>query len=144
MTVNTATWLNHRKQFFKGFKIVFPYCFLYYFRAALIKADIQFRRNNMLRNEDEEFWTLKYSTMPLNIRWNHTLVNPTFKITWNNVLLFLLQIWKTGILMFLWLCFLPLILLAKSVVKFQALEAAIRLTEILNLLDVSIKSLYLE
>ena len=26
MTVNTATWLNHTKQFFKGFKIIFPYC----------------------------------------------------------------------------------------------------------------------
>ena len=23
--LNTATWLNHRKQFFKGFKIIFPY-----------------------------------------------------------------------------------------------------------------------
>ena len=26
MTVNTATRLNHRKQFFKDFKIIFPYC----------------------------------------------------------------------------------------------------------------------
>ena len=42
----------------------------------------------------------------------------------NDVLLFLLQIWKTGRLMFLWLCFLPPILVEKSVVKLRALEAA--------------------
>ena len=42
----------------------------------------------------------------------------------NDVLLFLLQIWKAGML-FLWLCFLPLILLEKSVVKLRVSEAAI-------------------
>ena len=58
MTVNTATWLNHRKQFFRDFKIIFPY---YAKRASFItsgllqKAGIQFWSNNVLRNEEEEY-----------------------------------------------------------------------------------------
>ena len=56
MTVNTAAWLNHRKQFSNAFKIIFPY---YAKRASSIKdcfkkAYIQFKRN-VLRNEDEEY-----------------------------------------------------------------------------------------
>ena len=42
----------------------------------------------------------------------------------NDVLLFLLQIWKTEMLIFLWLCPRPLILVEKSVVKFRASKAA--------------------
>ena len=58
MTVNTATWLNLREQFFKGFKIIFQY---YTERAFVLlqgcfkKAGIQFKRNNMLRDEDKVY-----------------------------------------------------------------------------------------
>ena len=58
MTVNTAPWLNNIEQFFKGLKIIFPY---YAKRASYItsellqKAGIQFKRNNVLRNEDEKY-----------------------------------------------------------------------------------------
>ena len=58
MTVNTATWLNHIKQFFKGFKITFPYyakCASYITSGLLWKADIQFKCKKMLRNEDKEY-----------------------------------------------------------------------------------------
>ena len=57
MTVNTATLLNHIKQFFKGFKIIFPYYTKRAFciQTALKEADIQFKFNNVLRNEDEEY-----------------------------------------------------------------------------------------
>ena len=40
-------WLNHIKQFFKGFEIIFPY--------YTKRAGSQFNRNNVLRHEDEEY-----------------------------------------------------------------------------------------
>ena len=57
MTVNNATWLNQRKQFFKDFKIIYPYCAQ---RASCIQglsknADILLKRNNVLRNVDEDY-----------------------------------------------------------------------------------------
>ena len=60
MTVNTATWLNHRKQFFKCFKIILPY---YIKHASCIqgcfkKAGIKFK-HSALCNEDEEYSTIK-------------------------------------------------------------------------------------
>ena len=56
MTVNIVTWLNYKKQFFKGFKIIFPYyakhvsCIQGYFKKAGIKFN-----QNVLHNEDEEY-----------------------------------------------------------------------------------------
>ena len=51
ISVYTAMWLNNRKQFFKGFKVFFPYSA----KDASAKANIQFKRNNVLPNEDEEY-----------------------------------------------------------------------------------------
>ena len=57
---NTATWLNHRKQFFKGFTIIFLYCAKHAscIQGCFKKVDIQFKCN-VWRYEDEENKTLK-------------------------------------------------------------------------------------
>ena len=58
MTVNTATWLNLGEQFFKGFKIIFQYYTEHAFvllQGCFKKAGIQFKRNNMLRDEDKVY-----------------------------------------------------------------------------------------
>ena len=55
MILNNATCLNHRNQFLKDFKIIFSYCTN---SAPCItselrkKAGVQFKRNNVLRNEN--------------------------------------------------------------------------------------------
>ena len=63
-------------------------CFLYYFKAALKKADIQFKHNNVLCNEDGYSWTYGEIT-PLFIKW---MTSQAYNN--NDVLLFPLQIWK--------------------------------------------------
>ena len=53
--------MNHRKRFFKGFSIIFP-CYAncaLLLQSCLNKAGIQFKHNNVLSNEDEEYQDLK-------------------------------------------------------------------------------------
>ena len=79
MTVNTATGLYHRKQFFKGFKIIFPY---YAKRDSFSTS--QFKCNNVLHFKSIPPYSWTYSeVIPLFIKWmtwqaynNHELLFP--------------------------------------------------------------------
>ena len=61
MTVNTATWLNHRKQFFKGFKNISPYCAkcASFNTSGVLWKGWHSIPAQLLRNEDEEYQFLK-------------------------------------------------------------------------------------
>ena len=52
MPVNTATRLNYKEQFFKGFLRLFPHItqsmLLVLLQGCFERADIQFKRNNVV------------------------------------------------------------------------------------------------
>ena len=70
MTVNTATWLNHRKQFSK---IMRKACYLYYLWAALKRLAFNSSAIMCYVMKTENIKLQKYFTLLLNIRWNHTI-----------------------------------------------------------------------
>ena len=80
MTVNTVTWLSHRKQFFIRFKIIFPYCA----KRACITSGLLLKGLHSIQAQQCVTWwrrrILNFKSIPP-YSWTYCEIKPLFIIS---------------------------------------------------------------